>query len=234
MKIGDVSKTPLIRPIRKQRAGKLSKARSAASADKTVIAGVPEAELTPRVRQALFSLMTEVQELRAELAQTRDRLDELEKLADRDPLLDILNRRAFVRELDRILAMASRYDVQSCLVFIDMNDLKQINDQRGHAAGDAALKHVASALSANIRQTDIAGRLGGDEFGLLLTHVGHETAEEKAAGLAELVSKTPVAYNGASYTVEISFGVVPITKGASAEHAMELADSAMYEAKRRK
>jgi len=231
MKIGDAPRTPAARSLRSKTAAKPSASGATTAVDETVLMGIPDAELTPRVREALFSLMSEVQNLRAELAQMQGRVGELEKLADHDPLLDIFNRRAFVRELDRTLAMVTRYEVQACLVFIDLNDLKIINDKKGHMAGDAALKHVASAISENIRQTDVVGRLGGDEFGLLLTHVNQETAEKKAASLAQVVATIPVREHGDPFNVMISCGVVSIAKGATADQAMECADSAMYEAK---
>ena len=234
MKIGDALRTTAARPLRSKTAAKPSASGAAQAVDETVLMGIPDVELTPRVREALFSLMAEVQNLRAELTQMRGRVGELEKLADHDPLLDIFNRRAFVRELDRTLAMVARYKVQACLVFIDLNDLKIINDQRGHMAGDTALKHVAESISTNIRQTDVVGRLGGDEFGLLLTHVSQETAEQKAASLAQVISAIPVNGHGDAFIVRISCGVVSIAKGVTADQAMESADSAMYEAKKQK
>ncbi len=234
MKIGGAPRAPATKPMRSKTASKPSASGAATAVDETVLMGIPDIELTPRVREALFSLMAEVQNLRAELVQMKGRMGELETLADHDPLLDIYNRRAFVRELDRTLAMVSRYDVQACLVFIDLNDLKIINDERGHLAGDAALKHVATALSTNIRQTDVAGRLGGDEFGLLLTHVDQEKAEKKVTDLAQLVSAIPVKGHGDAFTVKISCGVVSIGKGVTADEAMESADSAMYAAKKKK
>jgi len=235
MKITDASKTAAPAAARKTgRASAPGRGAAPAPVDKTVLAGIPDNELTPRVRKALMSLLAEVAQLRAELAAAKSRLTEVERLADRDPLLDILNRRAFVRELDRMLAMIDRYGVNASLVFIDLNDLKRINDDKGHLAGDAALAHVVSVISGNIRQTDAAGRLGGDEFGVLLTQAGQQTAEQKAAELADLVRAAPVQWKGGAFTATISAGVVEVTKGVTAGEAMERADTAMYEAKRRK
>jgi diguanylate cyclase (GGDEF)-like protein len=235
MKISDVSKA--------QHAGRVAKAektsapaapKPAAPVDAVVIAGIPDNELTPRVRAALTSLMEEVQALRAELAATRTRIGELEQLADADPLVGVLNRRAFVRELNRALAMTERYGTPSCLLFADLNELKLINDSLGHAAGDAALAHVAKVLSAHIRQTDAIGRLGGDEFGVILTQTDYKTAAEKAAALAGLVAVERVAWNGEPFAARISCGVVEIKRGLSADEALATADSAMYEAKKKR
>lgn len=239
MKIGDGPKT-----VGGARAGRLhgtsaaaasSPSTSSAIADTVSLAGIPEAELTPRVRDALMSLMKEVQNLRAELAQTRQRLGEMELLADRDPLIGIvLNRRAFVCELDRALSLIDRYGMKASLVFVDLNDLKKINDAMGHGAGDAALLHIAETIAASIRNTDAVGRLGGDEFGVLLTQADQQTAEMKADQLTRAVASRPVPWKDNPFTAHVSCGVVEIHKGATVNEAIERADTAMYEVKAKK
>src|SRR5690606_6845851 len=107
------------------------------------IAGIPESELTPRVQQAILTLMAEVSRLREELARSNERLEELERLADEDPLTGLFNRRAFVREVTRFAAYADRYRTPSSILFFDVNDLKVLNDTYGHETGDQALLHVA-------------------------------------------------------------------------------------------
>ncbi|MEO1251732.1 MAG: GGDEF domain-containing protein [Pseudomonadota bacterium] len=203
-------------------------------ADQIVLLGVPEAEMTEKVRAALVSLLDEVRDLRAQLEDARIRVSELETIADRDSMLDILNRRAFARELDRALAMIDRYDMSASLVFIDLNDLKRINDQLGHGAGDAALAHVARFLSDNVRQTDIVARLGGDEFALLLLQADQAVAAAKAKAIAAMIAAAPVEWKGRSFEAGVSWGAVEIRKGVSAQEAMNLADEAMYQAKKLK
>ncbi|MEQ8751633.1 MAG: GGDEF domain-containing protein, partial [Amphiplicatus sp.] len=192
MKVSDVSKAaPASGVGAVKKAARAESVTAPPAVDEVSFAGIPPEELTPRVREALTALVSEVQKLREELSTTRARIDELEHLADTDPLLGVSNRRAFVRDLNRAVAMAERYETPSALVFADLNDLKKINDTLGHGAGDAALAHVASILSANIRQTDAVGRLGGDEFGVILTQNDQPTAKLKAQSLAELVAATP-------------------------------------------
>ena len=233
MKVSDVSKASPASPVGAvKKASRAESVSAAAAVDEVSFAGIPPEELTPRVREALTTLVSEVQKLREELSTTRARIGELEHLADTDPLLGVSNRRAFVRDLNRAVAMAERYETPSALVFADLNDLKKINDTLGHGAGDAALAHVASVLSANIRQTDAVGRLGGDEFGVILTQNDQPTAKLKAQSLAELVAATPVAWKGKTFTAHISCGVVEIRKGATIEEALQLADTAMYEVKK--
>ncbi|MEM9168606.1 MAG: GGDEF domain-containing protein [Pseudomonadota bacterium] len=200
--------------------------------DTVNIAGVPDAELTPRVRKALFSLLEEVSDLRRELQEARDQLAELKTLANADPLLGINNRRAFVQELDRALALVQRYGTPASLVFIDLNDLKLINDRLGHAAGDAALAHVSSIVEKNIRATDTFGRLGGDEFGLILMMTEEDVAQEKAESLRQAVATAPIELDGAPRRLGIACGVVPLRPMKTAEEAIDAADAKMYARKR--
>ena len=195
------------------------------------ISGIPEAELTPRVREALTALMSELAELRAALADSQRRMAELEELASADPLLGILNRRAFVSELGRALALIERYGQPSSLIFIDLDDLKKINDAHGHAAGDEALHHIAVTVSANIRQTDIFGRLGGDEFALILTNTPWEGAEAKARALKSLISAEPLVHGA---KVSVACGVVELSRDTTPEDALSAADKIMYAEKKRR
>ena|SRR5260221_271069 len=86
------------------------------------VLGIPEEEFTPRVRDAIMTLMHEVDRLRREIEQTRSRLEDMARAADQDMLLPILNRRAFVRELSRFIAFAERYGIPSSVVYFDLNN----------------------------------------------------------------------------------------------------------------
>ena len=153
---------------------------TSAPTDSASIMGVPEAELTPNVQRALLSLMGEVDQLRRETEALRSRMRDLESLADRDALLPVLNRRAFLREVSKALSLAERHSAPSSLIYMDLNGFKQINDQHGHAAGDAALEQVANLITDHVRETDAVGRLGGDEFGIVLTLTPESAARQKA------------------------------------------------------
>jgi diguanylate cyclase (GGDEF)-like protein len=196
------------------------------------ILGIPEAEFTPRVRDAIMGLMSEVENLRRELTQTRTRLDEVEKSADQDQLLPLLNRRAFVRELTRYISLTGRYNMPASLIYFDLNHFKQINDTHGHAGGDAALKHFAETLMSHVRESDCVGRLGGDEFGVLLNHADQDNALKKADVLADALRTTPTIWNGQAIPVSFSYGAFELKPGDSADLAMARADEAMYAQKR--
>jgi diguanylate cyclase (GGDEF)-like protein len=196
--------------------------------DAVSIMGIPETELTPKVRTAIMGLLVDVDRLRQEIEVSRARVLHLEKLADQDSLVPTANRRAFVRELSRMISFADRYEVPSSLLYFDINELKEINDTLGHAAGDAVIRHVANTLIGNVRQSDIVGRLGGDEFAVLLVHSDQRTAENKAAALARKIESQPFAWEGNSITPRIAYGSYSLTGGDDAAVALDAADRAMY------
>jgi diguanylate cyclase (GGDEF)-like protein len=196
------------------------------------MAGVSEAELTPKVRQALFALMGEVDQLRRELEGARARIGYLEKIVDEDPLMPVANRRAFVRELTRMMAFTQRYGTHASVVYFDINDMKQINDAHGHAAGDAALLQVARLLVENVRNTDVVGRLGGDEMGVLLVQADQPIAERKAAELAAIIAREPLLWQGHTIPLSVAYGVCSFAGDENASDVLDTADRAMYERKR--
>ncbi len=194
----------------------------------TGTSAIPAAERTPRVRRALDRLEAEVQGLRRELERARKRIADLEDLADKDALTPILNRRAFVRELARVLSFGERYGLTGSLLYFDVNGLKRINDGLGHAAGDAALGHVARVLSELVRDSDVVGRLGGDEFGVILAQSDGVVAAAKARELARAVQAETVVVDGRQMRVKVAFGVHSFTAGERAKEALAAADRAMY------
>jgi len=205
---------------------------AAAPTDPVQLSGVPEVELTPRVRQALMTLLAEVDQLRRELGDARSRIEFLERLADEDPLIPVANRRAFLREVTRMIGFTQRYGTPASIVYIDVNDLKLINDNYGHAAGDAALMQISRTLVENVRNTDVVARLGGDEFGVLLVQADRDAAESKAAMLTQAVSDRALVWQGRSIPLRIACGVHTFLGDGSAGDALEAADRAMYVRKR--
>ena len=119
------------------------------------VLGIPEAELTPRVQDAITTLTHEVGRLRREVEQAREKLEDMARAADQDMLLPILNRRAFVREITRFTSFAERYGTPSSVVYLDLDNFKAVNDAHGHAAGDAALRHICDLILGQIRDTDV-------------------------------------------------------------------------------
>ena len=188
--------------------------------------------MSPELREGVARLAAERDRLRDELAKARGRIAALERLADEDALTPVANRRAFVRQLTRMIAFTHRYGVPASVVYFDINNMKQINDEHGHPAGDAALRHIATVLSENVRSSDIVGRLGGDEFGVILAQTDEAQAHSKAAALAAAIVATPLRWEGLKIAVSAAFGVYAFSGSDDPQRAIEAADRAMYRQKR--
>ncbi|MFO1015582.1 MAG: GGDEF domain-containing protein [Caulobacteraceae bacterium] len=202
--------------------------------DRTGFLGLAETELTPAVQGAIRTLMTEIDDLRGEVSRLKSRLQEAEVLADQDGLTPALNRRALARELHRVAAFSRRYGSPASLVYFDLDAFKLVNDRFGHAAGDSALKAVAERLKALVRENDVVGRMGGDEFGVILVQSDADTAEVKAAALAEAIRREPVNFGDWSAPLHLTWGVRQIDPDADPEQIIADADAAMYARKRAK
>jgi diguanylate cyclase (GGDEF)-like protein len=174
------------------------------------------------------SLLAEIERLKREIAIARARIADLEARADVDPLLDILNRRGFERELTRGLAHMKRYGTHAALMFIDLDAFKAVNDRYGHGVGDALLTGVARELLAHVRASDVVGRLGGDEFGVLVWRVDEAQAAAKAREIEELIGRVGVIHGQARVQVGASVGAAALAVDASPAEMISAADRAMY------
>jgi diguanylate cyclase (GGDEF)-like protein len=170
----------------------------------------------------------ELEGLRRENESLRVRLAAALDAADHDALTPALNRRAFMRELHRSLSVLERYERSAAVVYIDLDGMKAFNDRFGHATGDAALRHVARVLTDSVRESDVVGRLGGDEFGVILNEVEALEARRKAAALAAQVETRLFVHEGQSHRVAISYGVHLIARPEDPETVLARADEAMY------
>ena len=234
MKVGGARNEPASALRRRAAAPAAGQTAGAAAVrgDTVEILRVPPAEMTPAVRAAIQTLLTELDDLRSEVGRLKARLTEAEGLADRDTLTPLLNRRAFVRELSRVRNLADRYGSPASLVYFDLDGFKAINDRLGHAAGDAALQTVAELLIASVRESDVIGRKGGDEFAIALVQADQATAEAKAASLAHAIEREPLKFGDWTAPVRLSYGVREIAADSDAETLIAEADRAMFAAKR--
>lgn len=196
--------------------------------------GLSAADLSPDMLSAVKRLIGEVDRLNADAESLQLRIGELEALADTDPLVPAYNRRAFTRELNRAMAMARRHKLAGGLVLIDLDDFKMINDTYGHPAGDMVLHGVAKVLREQVRETDIVGRLGGDEFGVLLAAADEAGAAAKAASLIEAIRAHDFFLDGLPMRIGASAGAQSFGDSKSAEELMKRADDALYECKKKK
>ncbi|HVM99366.1 MAG TPA: GGDEF domain-containing protein [Caulobacteraceae bacterium] len=233
MKISSARAEPFTSIRRRNLAEAGARAVDAAPAtDQAMFLGVSETELTPAVRAAIATLVIELNDLRAEIQRLKSRLIEAEAAADEDPLTTAKNRRAFLREVKRVAAFAQRYDSPASLVYFDVDDLKGVNDRFGHAAGDAVLQAVADRLASHVRESDVVGRMGGDEFCILLVQADDATARAKAEMLARLVETEPVQAGDWLAPVRVSWGVRQLDPALEIEGQLSEADAAMFAMKR--
>lgn len=173
-------------------------------------------------------LLAEIERLKRDLAGAERRIAELEARADVDPLLDILNRRGFERELARAVAYMKRYRASGALIVLDVDRLKPINDSFGHGAGDEVLKAIAATLTRQVRSSDVVGRLGGDEFALLLWNLSGTDAKAKAVAFEQAVDELSFVFRGQHVTAGASAGVALLGAQSDPGRALEEADAAMY------
>lgn len=195
------------------------------------VLGIPESELTPSVHQAMGRLLDEVGRLHQEIAGLRERLSKAESLADEDPLVPLRNRRSFIRELERMIAYGERHGHDISLLMLDVDGLKPINDTGGHAAGDEAIKQVAAALIETTRDSDLLGRLGGDEFGVVLMDMDRAGAETIRQRIGESIRSRSVMLPDGPRALSASCGVCTFRPGLTLPEAMAIADETMYRQK---
>jgi diguanylate cyclase (GGDEF)-like protein len=183
----------------------------------------PHSRLLPseHVLQALRIFANHAMEALAVATQ----LEETRFLADHDPLTRLLNRRALLREL----TAAVGEERPLALVFLDVDNFKDVNDGHGHAAGDRVLVQLASLLVELVRSGDDAFRVGGDEFALLLRGAGELEAREV---VARIVAAVEANIDPLVRTLSASFGIAPSAGAQDPEELLRVADEAMYEAKR--
>lgn len=158
--------------------------------------------------------------------------EQMVHLANHDPLTDLYNRRRFEEEVERHLAEARRYSINGALLFVDLDQFKEINDSMGHLTGDALLVRVAALLREGLRETDIIARIGGDEFAILLPHTDNVRAIAVAERLIDALRNTTVEAEGRVVGVTASIGIVLFPEDATtAADLFARADLAMYQAK---
>lgn len=160
-------------------------------------------------------------------------INRLERLSSIDELTGIMNRRAFVDAAERRLRHQSRSGQSGCLLFVDLDHFKEVNDTLGHLAGDQAIQLVADTMQTLVRACDIVGRYGGDEFVLWLEDIEPADAALKARSLIDTMPSIRDQIGGSDLRLSASVGVCPSVPGLDLKFAdlSERADKALYEVK---
>ena len=179
--------------------------------------------------QAPSSFIVVVRDVTTSLERTRA----LAHRADHDPLTNLVNRAAFERKLHQAFAHARRTGEPTTLIALDLDRFKEVNDTGGHAAGDAVLRHVAAVLQRSVRPSDVVGRLGGDEFMVLLGNCGPERAEEIGQRLLQALNPLFTDWDDVAYASGASLGVAQYSPAfRDPDEWAKAADEACYASKR--
>jgi diguanylate cyclase (GGDEF)-like protein len=176
-------------------------------------------------------LITEISALRGKVAQLQERIEQLDLLAHEDSLVELPNRRGFMRALERMIDRVSRYKEKVTLLFVDVDGLKLINDTLGHQAGDQALGQVARLLVSGVRKSDLVARIGGDEFAIILGYADEESGRETANRLVNLIAASDFEHEGQVLPLSVAIGAAAIQEDDTAETALARADHEMYRRK---
>jgi diguanylate cyclase (GGDEF)-like protein len=159
--------------------------------------------------------------------------EEIYRLVTTDGLTGLINRRAFSESLAREMSRAVRYQRPLSLVVLDIDHFKSLNDTLGHLAGDAALRQLGALLRANLRREDVLGRMGGEEFALLLPEIDLEGARIVADKIRRIVEARAFEYEGSSMRITVSAGVASReARESDGEELLRRADTHLYAAKR--
>ncbi len=168
-----------------------------------------------------------------ENARLKEQLREMENRAHHDVLTGLANRRYFIEGLKLRILRCQRYGNQTALLFLDVDGLKQVNDDYGHQAGDVLLAKLAEILKNNIRASDMVARIGGDEFAILLDNVGPKGVEQKVASLLTLIEEAEIEYGQSRLDLSAAIGHCFVGPDDHVDDLMSRADAAMYREKRK-
>jgi diguanylate cyclase (GGDEF)-like protein len=170
--------------------------------------------------------------LRRSFARERRYRQELRKLAETDELTGIANRRELLTYLDKRIAEARRTATPLSFAIFDIDNFKRVNDTFGHAMGDEAIKHVVRTAQATVRINDRIGRMGGEEFGIVLPKSSEQNAYMVCERMRGRLNEQPFITEQAELAITISTGIATLTDTDDAASLIERADKALYEAKR--
>ncbi len=192
--------------------------------DVAQVMGFAGAELSDGVYQALSQLMAEMDKLRWELEIARRHDEYLYQLADSHPLMPVLNRRAFRRELSKAAAHVKRTETPSTLLVIDIEEGRQAKREDGAKARDAVMLRAAEIVKANLEPIDVIGGLGGDRLGIILKVIDERAARDTARRLARLLGEDPAIRRRRLTQPRRAWGASAIGPGEDAEDLLEKAD----------
>lgn len=189
-------------------------------------------ETAARSSAEIGALRHEVEAANSLIARLQRELDETSELVRFDPLTGVLNRKGLDEVLEREIARARRQSSITCIGLLDLDNFKQLNDTFGHRTGDHALQHLAEVARGALRQEDIIGRLGGEEFLIVLPDTDEETAVKVMTRLQRALTTHIFVADNSRILITFSAGIASVSPDGNAHDAIDRADKAMYAAKR--
>jgi diguanylate cyclase (GGDEF)-like protein len=194
-------------------------------------AGNEMVSINQDMKSDLSKLAVELSYYKTQIENLEGELEATKQEAERDPLTSLRNRRAFTSEIDDAIERASRFQSPMCLMLLDIDHFKQINDKWGHQVGDDVLINFAKLLGRSLRDLDLTYRLGGDEFAVIFSNSNMETAKKAAIRIRDYVSANPYAVKKIRFNMSISGGLVEFKPGENREPFIKRADDQLYRAK---
>jgi diguanylate cyclase (GGDEF)-like protein len=180
---------------------------------------------------ALSTLVDLARDMQARLDQQQNRIRQLELMVETDELTGLYNRRGFMRRTREALARSARSGEKGLMVIADLDGFKQVNDEHGHAAGDAVLRHFGQNLRTHTRADDFVARFGGDEFAILMTGSDPDAAEKRLKQLQQATARFPLIWHGTPLRIQASFGFSVYTTKNDISDLISDADKDMYKNK---
>jgi diguanylate cyclase (GGDEF)-like protein/PAS domain S-box-containing protein len=167
-----------------------------------------------------------------DISERRRHQERLQELAHYDQLTGLPNRHLLIERVEQAIAGARRHQSVFGLLFIDLDNFKEINDRAGHSGGDAALCQVAECLEGSLRETDTVARIGGDEFVVLLHDIGSADKAEHMAGYLVTQLRDVCEMNALAHELTASIGIATYPRnGETMDELLRASDQAMYRAK---
>ncbi|WP_435236662.1 GGDEF domain-containing protein [Psychromonas sp. PT13] len=184
------------------------------------------------VRKQRYKLETERERLSEEVNRRTQLEEQLNKLANRDDLTGLFNRRYFLSKAKEMLTQSQRYNTVLAMAIIDIDNFKNINDSFGHPTGDEVLKRLAKEYKQFFRESDIYGRIGGEEFAILLPQSSTNEALKTMDKFRQKISEQHYLFNGNTINITISIGLAVTSNNlTSIDELYSIADKALYQAK---
>jgi diguanylate cyclase (GGDEF)-like protein len=165
------------------------------------------------------------------ITRQENRIKYLESLSVTDELTQLLNRRGFLMQFRYSLSISRRTKTGGALMILDLDGFKNINDSYGHAAGDNVLEYLGSCLSTNVRDTDFVGRIGGDEFSILMPGATRKTVTSRITRIHNAINKLHFPWNDKNLSIKASIGRYDYGSAEKEQDILDYADANMYKQK---